>query len=176
MSPILILTKTNSCAKSAWYARRQHSYNICNDFLSHNSWMKNLNFINSCTINMNWNIYTIFIQLKTIFFEKSVKTINSNNSTKFEVNWPRSSQFTARHTNNRLQFDELSPITLEWKIEISPKSIQTVRPSIPITLWNLKWIGQGVLKLERDMWNGRTDGRTVGHWCTIIRPVLKTGV
>jgi hypothetical protein len=62
----------NSCAKSAWYARRQHSYNICKDFLSHNSWMKNLNFINSCTINTNWNIYTIFIQLKTTFFEKSV--------------------------------------------------------------------------------------------------------
>jgi hypothetical protein len=59
------------------------------DFLSHNSWMKNLNFTNSCTINMNWNIYTIFIQLKTIFFEKSVKTINSNNSTNFEVNWWR---------------------------------------------------------------------------------------
>jgi hypothetical protein len=50
--------KINSCAKSAWYARRQHSYNICKDFLSHNSWMKNLNFTNSCTINMNWNIYT----------------------------------------------------------------------------------------------------------------------
>ena len=58
----------NSCAKSAWYARRQHSYNICKDFLSHNSWMKNLNFTNSCTINMNWNVYTIFIQLKTTFF------------------------------------------------------------------------------------------------------------
>jgi hypothetical protein len=42
-------------------------------------------------------------------------------------------------------------LTLEWKLEISPKSIQTVRPSIPITLWNLKWISQGVLKLERDM-------------------------
>jgi hypothetical protein len=26
---------------------------------------------------------------------------------------------------------------------------------------NLKWIGQGVLKLERDMWNGRTDSRTL---------------
>ena len=95
-------TKTiNSCAKSVWYARRQHSYNICKDFLSHNSWMKNLNFTNSCTINMNWNIYTY-----DTFFEKSVKTINSNNSTKFEVNWPRGSQFTARHTKNCLQFDE----------------------------------------------------------------------
>jgi hypothetical protein len=66
----------------------------------------------------------------------------------------------------------LYPIILEWKIEISPKSIQTVRPSIPITLWNLKWIGQGVLKLECDMWNGQT----VAHWNTIICPVLKTGV
>jgi hypothetical protein len=54
---------------------------------------------NSCTINMNWNIYTIFIQLKTIFFEKSVKTINSNNSTKFEVNWWRGSQFVCRAVN-----------------------------------------------------------------------------
>jgi hypothetical protein len=32
------ITSINSCAKSAWYARRQHSYNICKDFLSHNSW------------------------------------------------------------------------------------------------------------------------------------------
>ena len=105
-SLLMMKMKINSCAKSAWYARHQHSYNICKYFLSHNSWMKNLNFINSCTINMNWNIYTIFIQLKTTFFEKSVKTINSNNSTKFEVNWPRGSQFTAWHTKNRLQFDE----------------------------------------------------------------------
>jgi hypothetical protein len=44
-------SEINSYAKSAWYARRQHSYNICKDFLSHNSWMKNLNFTNSCTIN-----------------------------------------------------------------------------------------------------------------------------
>jgi hypothetical protein len=46
--PSLIFS-INSCAKSAWYARRQHSYNICKDFLSHYSWMKNLNFPNSCT-------------------------------------------------------------------------------------------------------------------------------
>jgi hypothetical protein len=91
----------NSCAKSTWYARRQHSYNICKNFLSNNSWMKNLNFANSCTINMNWNIYTY-----DTCFEKSVKTINSNNSTKFEVNWRRGSQFTVRHTKNRPQFDE----------------------------------------------------------------------
>jgi hypothetical protein len=34
------------------------------------------------------------------------KTINSNNCAKFEVNWPRGSQFTVQHTKNRLQFDE----------------------------------------------------------------------
>jgi hypothetical protein len=44
-------------------------------------------------------------------------------------------------------YNSLSPITLEWKIEISPKSIQTVRLSIPITVRSLKWIGQGVLNL-----------------------------
>jgi hypothetical protein len=32
------------------------------------------------------------------------KTINSNNCAKFEVNWPRGSQFTVRHTKNCLQF------------------------------------------------------------------------
>jgi hypothetical protein len=31
-------------------------------------------------------------------------------------------------------------VTLEWKIEISPKSIQTVRLSIPIYVRSLKWI------------------------------------
>ena len=75
----------NSCAKSAWYARRQHSYNICKDFLSHNSWMKNRNFTKKYTDH---------------------KTINSNNYAKFEVNWPRGSQFTAWHMKNCLQFDE----------------------------------------------------------------------
>ena len=34
------------------------------------------------------------------------ETINSNNYAKFEVNWPRGSQFTARYTKNDLQFDE----------------------------------------------------------------------
>ena len=66
------------------------------------------------------------------------KTINSNNCAKFEVNWPRGSQFTAQHMKNHLQFDESSPITLERKIEISPKSIQTIRQSIPITMRTLK--------------------------------------
>jgi len=50
---------------------------------------------------MNWNIYSY-----DTFFEKSVNTINSYKSAKFEVNWPKGSQFTARHTKNRLQFDE----------------------------------------------------------------------
>ena len=75
----------NNCAKSAWYARRQHSYNICKDFLSHNSWMKNLNFNKKYTDR---------------------KSIISNNCAKFEVNWPRGSQFTAWHRKNHLQFDE----------------------------------------------------------------------
>ena len=78
-------TSINSCAKSSWYARRQHSYNICKDFLSHKSGMKNRNFTKKYTDG---------------------KTIDSNNCAKFEVNWPRGSQFTVRHTKNRLQFDE----------------------------------------------------------------------
>ena len=47
--------------------------------------------------------------MKNLNFTKKYtdhKTINSNNYAKFEVNWPRSSQFTAQHTKNRLQFDE----------------------------------------------------------------------
>ena len=46
---------------------------------------------------------------------KDHKTIISNNSAKFKVNWPRGSQVRARHTKNRLQFDEQSPITLNEK-------------------------------------------------------------
>jgi hypothetical protein len=80
-SPTLI----NSCAKSAWYARHQHSYDIYKDFLSHNSWMKNRNFTKKYTDR---------------------KTINSNKCAKFEVNWPWGFQFTTWHTKNRLQFDE----------------------------------------------------------------------
>jgi hypothetical protein len=37
---------------------------------------------------------------------KLLTSINSNNCAKFEVNWPRGSQFTVRHTKNRLQFDK----------------------------------------------------------------------
>ena len=82
----VVTVQINSCAKSTWYARRQHSYNICKDFLSHNSWMKkNRNFTKKYT-------------------DRNI--INSNNYAKFEVNWSRVSQFTARHTKNRLQFDE----------------------------------------------------------------------
>jgi coproporphyrinogen III oxidase len=47
--------------------------------------------------------------MKNLNFTKNYKdqqTINSNNYAKFEVNWPRGSQFTAGHTKNRLQFDE----------------------------------------------------------------------
>jgi hypothetical protein len=102
---------------------------------SHNSGMKNWNF--------------------------TKKTINSNNCAKFEVNWPRGSQYTARHMKIRLQFDEKSPITLKWKFEISPKSIQTIRLSIPITMQSLKWIGKGVLNLQRDIQKIVLKSRTI---------------
>ena len=125
----------NSCVKSAWYARRQHSYNICKDFLSHNSRMKNLNLPKSIqTIRLSipitvwselakgFSIYsTSYEKSPTIWWIKSNnfgmknwnitkkytdhKTINSNNYAKFEVNWPNGSQFTVWHTKNRLQFD-----------------------------------------------------------------------
>jgi hypothetical protein len=35
------------------------------------------------------------------------KSINSNNYVKFEVNWQRGSQFTARHTKNCLKINEI---------------------------------------------------------------------
>ena len=69
----------------------EHLYNIYveikhyNSFKSHNSGMKNRNFTKKYTDH---------------------KTIKSNNCVTFEVNWQRGSQFTVRHTNNRLQFDE----------------------------------------------------------------------
>jgi hypothetical protein len=40
---------------------------------------------------------------------------------------------------------------LIWDSHIDSKSIQTVRLSIPITVRSLKWIGQGVLILQRDI-------------------------
>jgi hypothetical protein len=116
---------------TVWHTKNHLQF----DEKSHNSGMKNWNF--------------------------TKKTINSNNCAKFEVNWPRGSQFTARHTKIRLQFDEKSPITLEWKIEISPKSIQTIRLSIPITMQSLKWIGKGVLNLQRDIQKIVLKSRTI---------------
>jgi hypothetical protein len=50
---------------------------------------------------------------------------------------------------------------LEWKIEISPKSIQTIRLSIPITMRSLKWIGKGVLNLQCDIWKIASKSRTI---------------
>ena len=47
--------------------------------------------------------------MKNLNFTKKYtdcKTINFNNCAKFEVNWRRGAQFTARHMKNRLQFDE----------------------------------------------------------------------
>jgi hypothetical protein len=94
-----------SCAKSAWYARLQHSYNICKEFLSHDSWMKNLNFTNSCTINMNWNIYTIDSLMICILFDEisifhsRVMGHYSSNCRRFfvclAVNWEPLHQFTS---------------------------------------------------------------------------------
>ena len=114
----------------------EHLYNIYVEIKHYNS---------LSPITLEWKIQN-FTKKYT-----DCKTINSNNCAKFEVNWPRGSQFTERNTKNLLQFDEWSPITLEWKIEISPKSIQTIRLSIPITMRSLKWIGQGVLNLQRDI-------------------------
>jgi hypothetical protein len=91
----LVTDTINSCAKSAWYAHRQHSYNICIDFLSHNSWMKNLNFTISCTISTKLkknhidflndrkiigcrkNILSIFVALLT-FYNKEKKEENKS--------------------------------------------------------------------------------------------------
>jgi hypothetical protein len=45
--------------------------------------------------------------MKNLNFTKKYtdrKTTNSNNCEKFDVNWPRGSQFTVRHTKNRLQW------------------------------------------------------------------------
>jgi hypothetical protein len=90
------------------------------------------------------------------------------------VNWPRGSQFTPRHTKKYIMvkfrifipelWDFIHQIVRDFKvifpmsrcklrtplIEISPKSIQTVRLSIPITMRSLKGIGQGVLNLQHD--------------------------
>jgi hypothetical protein len=43
------------------------------------------------------------------------KTINSNNYAKFAVNWPRGSQFTARHTKNRLRSNLRTPWSIHFK-------------------------------------------------------------
>jgi hypothetical protein len=85
-------------------------------------------------IPSSFDVYTIFIQLKTAFFEKSVKTINSNNSTKFEVNWRRrGSQFTARHTKNC--------ICLKFHRQISGRKLHCVMYDVTTctTIFDTKW-------------------------------------
>jgi hypothetical protein len=105
----------NSCAKSARYARRQHSYNICKDFHS----------------------------------PKSIQTVRlSIPITVRSLKWIGQGVLNLQRDIRKITYN---PITLEWKIEISSKSIQTIRLSIPITMWSLKWIGQGVLNLQRDI-------------------------
>jgi hypothetical protein len=73
------------CRAVNWEPLGQFTSNFAWWIKSHNSGMKILNFTIKYTDH---------------------KTINSNNYAKFEVNWPRGSQFTARHTKNRLQFIE----------------------------------------------------------------------
>jgi hypothetical protein len=66
----------------------------------------NVTYEKSSTI---WWIKSHNSGMKNWYFTKKYtdrRTINSNNCAKFEVNWSRGSQFTARHTKNRLQFDE----------------------------------------------------------------------
>ena len=128
-------TSINSCAKSSWYARRQHSYNICKDFLSHNSGMKNRNFTKKYTDRRTqfqwlcevwselakgfpfysatyekspaiWWINSINSGMKSRYFTTKYTDRQTINFVKFEVNGPRVSQFTAGHTKNPLQFDE----------------------------------------------------------------------
>ena len=123
--------------------------------------MKNLNFTNSCTINMNmnWNIYmyTIFITLewkKSKFHQKvsipiTVPSELAKGFSIYSATYGKSPTIWWIKSHNSGMKN--------WNFTIKYK----VRPSIPITLWNLKWIGQGVLKLERDMWNGRRDSRTL---------------
>jgi hypothetical protein len=138
--------------------------------------MKNLNFTNSCTINMNWNIYTY-----DTFLEKSVKTINSNNCAKFEVNWPRGPWPIYFKLRIVIGIDSLMVCILFGEISVFHSRVMGLYSSNcrqffvqhaqrdlarnhsgPTSVkWNLKWIGQGVLKLEHDMWNGRTDSRTL---------------
>jgi hypothetical protein len=88
--------------------------------------MKNLNFTNSCTINMNWRLY-------------------SSNCRRFfvcrAVNWEPLRQFTS----NFVLLLELLVFT-----DFSKN----------VVFRHVKW----------------TDRQTDGHWYTIIRPVLKTGV
>jgi hypothetical protein len=85
----------NSCAKSAWYARRQHSYNTCKDFLSHNSWMKNLNFTKKYTDHKT--ICILFGEIS--FFHSRVMGLYSSNCRRFvvcrAVNWELLGQFTS---------------------------------------------------------------------------------
>ena len=101
-------TKINSCAKSAWYARHQHSYNICKDFLSHNSWMKNLNFTKKYTdrktINSNncevWSELAKGFSIYSATYEKlpTIWWIKSHNSGMKNQNFTK--KYTDRKTIN----------------------------------------------------------------------------
>ena len=68
--------------------------------------MKSLNFTKKYTTTYMLTLSNQLPVTGVITYKNVGKTINSNNCAKFEVNWPRGSQFTVRHTKNRLQFDE----------------------------------------------------------------------
>ena len=113
-----LIKKINSCAKSARYARCQHSYNICKDFLSHNSWMKNLNFTKKYTDR---------------------KTINSNNCAKFEVNWPKGSQFTAWHMQKSPSIWRIKSHNSgmkNWNFTIKYTDRKTINSNNSAEIWN----------------------------------------
>jgi hypothetical protein len=91
----------------------------------------------------SFQIYNIYVEIKhynslspiTLEWKieispKSIdrKTINSNNCVKFEVNWPRGSQFTARHTISQSYWNWWSYglYTLWWNFEFSFQSYGTL--------------------------------------------------
>ena len=124
----------NSCAKSAWYARRQHSYNICKDFLSHKwtlEW-KNLNFTKKYTDH---------------------KTINSNNCDVWSELAKEFSIYSATY--------EKSP-TIWWilSIPITMRSSKWIGRGVLNLQCDIQKIAYNLMNKVPQLWN-ETDGRTV---------------
>jgi hypothetical protein len=130
--------------------------------------MRSLKWIGQGVLNLQHNIRKIGIDNLTVcilfdeitIFHSRVMGLYSSNCRQFfvcrAVNWEPLRQFTSNFVLllELIVFTDFSKNVVFNCIKI--EILQTVRPSIPITLWNLKWIGQGVLKLD-----GRTDGWTV---------------